>query len=73
MKKAVFNSIIFLVFVCRAQAQTIYVSAVAGKEEAAGTIDAPFASLEEAVRIANSFDGSSPIKTSPVITPSKLS
>lgn len=61
MKKTMFNSIIFLAFVCRTQAQTIYVNTDAGKDGATGTINAPLARLEEAVRIANNFIDSVPI------------
>lgn len=42
-------------------AQTIYVDAVKGKEEAKGTITDPFASLEKAVALASTFSGSEPV------------
>lgn len=54
----IITAIIVLASICRAQAQTVYVNATSGKDGAGGTITDPLASLEEAVKITNGFEGS---------------
>ena len=49
------------IFTNRLGAQTIFVDAIKGRDEAKGTIADPFASLEKAIALANGFSGNEPV------------
>ena len=56
-----FLIVLLFLFASRLDAQTIFVDAVKGHDEAKGTITDPFASLEKAVALASGFSGNEPI------------
>ncbi len=59
MNRLIFLSIFFVSL--HATAQTIYVDAVKGRDDAKGTITDPFNSLEKAATLASSFSGKEPV------------
>ena len=56
--------LILLIYSCSASklnAQTLYVDAQKGKDDASGTLSAPLASLQKAIAIAKGFSGNEPV------------
>lgn len=56
-----FLTILLFLSASRADAQTIFVDAVKGKDGAKGTLTDPFASLEKAIHLASGFTGKEPV------------
>jgi hypothetical protein len=52
---------VFMILSVPLSAQTLYVDVIKGNDEAAGTVNAPLASIGKAVSLANQFSGKAPI------------
>ena len=62
MNKRLFLTIsLWGIFLFPLRAQTVYVNAAIGKDEASGTLTAPVASLEKAVALTREFTGNEPV------------
>jgi hypothetical protein len=61
MKTAIFLLLTSFIFCGGLKAQTLYVDAQKGRDDARGTLDAPLASLQEAVALAGDFSGNDPV------------
>ena len=61
MYKLTLSICLLLMLGTQANAQTIYVDAINGKENAKGSATDPFLSLEKAIKKANSFTGNDPV------------
>jgi len=60
MKTAIFLLLAVFSFYGSLKAQTLYVDAQKGRDDARGTLDAPLASLQEAMALAGDFSGNDP-------------
>lgn len=60
-RSASFLTILLFILATRLSAQTIFVDAIKGHNEAKGTITDPFASLEKAIALASGLSGKEPV------------
>lgn len=61
MKTVLFLMLTVFIFCGGLSAQTLYVDAQKGRDDARGTLEAPLASLQQAVALAGDFSGNDPV------------